>query len=167
MAVVRIPVSLWRDPRVRSIRRPLRLAALGAWLYALCHTREQELDGFCPRGAIDYIAGKAVIDELVRVGLLAIHEEDGRVTGYVVSDYSLHNDTRFRLARRRAKWIPDWLRRLVLERDGNVCGICGEPIAPGQAVHIDHVVALAKGGRTVAENLQPAHAVCNIRKGAR
>ncbi len=67
---------------------------------------------------------------------------------------------------RRPATTPS-MRRAVLARDGMVCGICGEDIAPGDAVHIDHVVPLARGGAHRTENMQPAHAPCNWSKGAR
>lgn len=56
------------------------------------------------------------------------------------------------------------LRAAVLERDGYVCGICGDAIEGD--LHIDHVVPLARGGPHDLENLQPAHARCNLRKWA-
>lgn len=34
-------------------------------------------------------------------------------------------------------------------------------------LHIDHLVPLAKGGSDTLENVRPAHAVCNLRKGAK
>lgn len=46
------------------------------------------------------------------------------------------------------------------------CGICGGPVDPGN-YHMDHIVAIANGGAHTASNLQPAHPVCNQRKGAR
>ena len=63
--------------------------------------------------------------------------------------------------------LPDWLRAAVLERDGMVCGICSEPIEDRADLHIDHIHPVARGGRSELDNLQPAHALCNIRKGAR
>ena len=62
--------------------------------------------------------------------------------------------------------LPQWLRAQVIERDGYVCGICGLDVAPGD-VHIDHIYPVALGGRDDLENLRVAHALCNMRKGAR
>lgn len=54
-----------------------------------------------------------------------------------------------------------------------VCGICGDPMDrtvqhpdPASST-LDHIVPLAKGGPHEQSNLQWAHRVCNIRKGAR
>jgi hypothetical protein len=36
-----------------------------------------------------------------------------------------------------------------------------------RACTMDHVIPLSKGGPHIEENIRPAHAVCNLRKGAR
>lgn len=64
----------------------------------------------------------------------------------------------------------------VLEAYGADCHLCGKPIdlsAPRHTaklgyefgLHIDHVVRLADGGDDRIENVRPAHAICNQRKG--
>lgn len=63
--------------------------------------------------------------------------------------------------------ISEGLRRAVLARDGMVCGLCGGPIYDRSGLHIDHVLPVSRGGRTNVDNLQPAHACCNISKGNR
>lgn len=54
----------------------------------------------------------------------------------------------------------------VLRRHGPICGICGEPLNP-QRFDVDHIIPLALGGEHSYANTQPAHPVCNQRKGAR
>ena len=58
-----------------------------------------------------------------------------------------------------------WYRRLVaaVRRDGPACWLCGS----AGADTLDHVVPVARGGLTVAENLRPAHRTCNSSRGAR
>lgn len=61
----------------------------------------------------------------------------------------------------------------VFERDGWVCGLCGEPIERSLAwpdpasVSLDHVLPLAAGGEHSRANTQAAHWICNVRKGPR
>lgn len=55
---------------------------------------------------------------------------------------------------------------VVLELHDGVCGICGEDVDP-LSFHVDHVVPLARDGEHSYANVQPAHPVCNVRKGAR
>lgn len=63
--------------------------------------------------------------------------------------------------------------RVVCERDGYVCWLCGEEIdlalrAPDKrSATADHVVPLARGGSDDLSNLRPAHFACNSRRGAR
>lgn len=61
----------------------------------------------------------------------------------------------------------------IAERDGWVCRICGQNVDrslksphPGSP-SLDHITPLANGGQHTAGNLQLAHRICNIRKGAR
>lgn len=61
--------------------------------------------------------------------------------------------------------VPADVRRAVLARDGNHCGICGGHV-PDDDIHLDHIRPVARGGPTVANNLQVTHSRCNIRKGA-
>lgn len=68
--------------------------------------------------------------------------------------------------RKRRGSLPNRLRDAVLERDGFVCGICGDEIESGD-LHIDHILPVARGGTNDLDNLQPAHSFCNISKGAR
>ena len=46
--------------------------------------------------------------------------------------------------------------------DETPCWWCGDPMVKGQALHGDHVVALARGGKH-AERL--LHAQCNLERG--
>lgn len=62
--------------------------------------------------------------------------------------------------------LPRRVRLAVIERDGLICGLCGGDVEPTD-VHIDHIYPVALGGGDDLKNLQVAHSLCNIRKGAR
>lgn len=47
------------------------------------------------------------------------------------------------------------------------CAVCGCWIGPPCAYHIDHIVALARGGANEVANLQLLCPRCNLKKGAR
>lgn len=55
------------------------------------------------------------------------------------------------------------VRQRVLRTKGTICALCGEPGADS----VDHDVPVARGGSNHIDNLVPAHAVCNQRKGNR
>lgn len=67
----------------------------------------------------------------------------------------------------------------LLELYGDRCHFCKNPIdleAPRKprftgdesfyfGLHIDHIVPLVKGGDDTIQNVRPAHAICNLKKG--
>ena len=62
--------------------------------------------------------------------------------------------------------VRAYLPTLIAEQRG-LCGICGEPLSDDLgAVHVDHIRPRAHGGTNGPENLQAAHASCNLAKGA-
>ena len=60
------------------------------------------------------------------------------------------------------------LRYRVLRRDRFRCTVCGCSPAthPGTLLHVDHVLAESKGGRTHEDNLRTLCEDCNLGKGA-
>jgi hypothetical protein len=63
----------------------------------------------------------------------------------------------------RARAEAGRLRAYVLERDGHRCVYCGDALTLA-AFCIDHVVPLARGGTSAAENLAAACSSCNASK---
>ena len=57
-------------------------------------------------------------------------------------------------------------RTTILADIGRTCHISGQPIAPTEAWHLDHIIPLAQGGTDARGNLAPTHARCNLTKGA-
>jgi 5-methylcytosine-specific restriction endonuclease McrA len=55
----------------------------------------------------------------------------------------------------------------ILAEHGMFCHICSLVIVDESDLHFDHVIPLSLGGPHSAENIRPAHALCNIRKGAK
>jgi hypothetical protein len=67
-----------------------------------------------------------------------------------------------RLSRRR---ITAAARRDVMARweaNGRICCICGKPVTAGAQVHVDHKKPVCVGGDSSVDNLDVAHAVCNV-----
>jgi 5-methylcytosine-specific restriction endonuclease McrA len=53
------------------------------------------------------------------------------------------------------------LREFIKERDNYTCQICGKYMPDEVGLHIDHIVPIAKGGKTIASNLQVLCSKCN------
>lgn len=65
--------------------------------------------------------------------------------------------------------VPIGLRYQVLRRDRFRCTACGRSPATdaGCVLHVDHVIAFARGGKTRVDNLRSLCAECNVGKGDR
>lgn len=63
-------------------------------------------------------------------------------------------------AQTRRQWAP----RVATGRIA--CTLCGEPIKPGDAWDVGHIIPISLGG-DVAGLTEPQHATCNRRDGAR
>ena len=59
------------------------------------------------------------------------------------------------------RYIPAAVKRAVLIRDNNSCVKCGV----AENLHIDHEIALSRGGSNDIDNLQVLCKDCNLRKG--
>jgi len=85
---------------------------------------------------------------------------------------------RRRRARKRGNGHSPYTEAQVLARYGTDCHVCHEPIdmdAPRhtaekgweRGLHIDHKIAITKGGRDDLENARPSHGLCNLQKSAK
>lgn len=64
--------------------------------------------------------------------------------------------------------VPAFLRKLVIRRAKNKCEYCRlSQVGQEATFHVDHVIPVASGGKTDAENLALACVSCSLRKGSR
>lgn len=68
----------------------------------------------------------------------------------------------YKLKERRTK---QFIRKQLINKNGAVCAICGNPIETMKDCTIDHIIPISKGGLTTIENCQLAHKNCNVKKG--
>ena len=68
-----------------------------------------------------------------------------------------------RRKRERGKLTPK-LRYSILSRDSFQCQLCGRGQSDGVKLHVDHIIPVSKGGKTVPENLRTLCDECNIGK---
>ena len=59
------------------------------------------------------------------------------------------------------------LRKQIMIRDNYTCQICGKYMGDEVGLQIDHIIPIAKGGKTVHSNLRVLCSKCNGSKGAR
>lgn len=60
--------------------------------------------------------------------------------------------------------MSDQLRYEILRRDGFKCQLCGATAEDGVKLHVDHIIPIAKGGKTIKSNLRVLCERCNLGK---
>lgn len=59
------------------------------------------------------------------------------------------------------------LRNQIKARDNYTCQNCGKVMFDEVGLHIDHIVPISQGGKTISSNLQVLCDKCNLKKGGR
>ena len=59
------------------------------------------------------------------------------------------------------------LRYDIMKRDGFRCVICGRSAKDGVQLHVDHILPVSKGGKTIPSNLRTLCSECNLGKSAK
>lgn len=77
-----------------------------------------------------------------------------------------HNQDKTEQQKEREK-MTSGLRFDIFKRDDYKCKICGRGAKDGVKLHVDHIVPIAKGGKTIPENLQTLCQDCNLGKGTK
>ncbi len=67
-------------------------------------------------------------------------------------------------AKNQRKLMNESLREKIKKRDNYTCQICGKYMPDEIGLHIDHIIPVSKGGKTVESNLQVLCSKCNGRK---
>jgi uncharacterized membrane protein len=78
-----------------------------------------------------------------------------------------HQSTQEFLRQRERSLMTSSLRVKILRRDGSRCRMCGASVANGAILHVDHIIPVSRGGRTIPENLQALCDSCNLGKSNR
>lgn len=61
--------------------------------------------------------------------------------------------------------MNDDIRYNVLRRDEFTCQSCGATVSDGVKLHVDHIIPISRGGKTIMSNLQTLCNRCNKGKG--
>ena len=77
----------------------------------------------------------------------------------------LQNETEFEQSKRYQRSImSDSLRYDIMKRDGFTCTLCGATRKDGAKLQVDHIIPIAKGGKTIPSNLRTLCDRCNLGK---
>lgn len=81
-----------------------------------------------------------------------------------VSRSHLDRDTYKNLSAVERGEVSDSLRYDILNRDNFTCVLCGASARQGARLHIDHIIPIAKGGKSIPSNLRTLCERCNVGK---
>ena len=70
-------------------------------------------------------------------------------------------------SKNQRKLMTKALRQKIMIRDNYTCQICGKYMPDEIGLHIDHIIPVSKGGKTIESNLQVLCSKCNGRKSNR
>lgn len=126
------------------------LCKLGQWAYS------NEVASLPPRQC-------AVCGDMFQPNTLGIHK-------YCSADCKVAMDNTRRKRYRGGKRIHVVSYKVIHERDGGKCQLCGKKVSPKHrwpsllSGSMDHIIPLSTGGEHIESNIQLAHLGCNMSK---
>lgn len=70
-------------------------------------------------------------------------------------------------SKNQRKLMTKTLRKAIMERDNYTCQLCGKYMPDKVGLHVDHIIPIKAGGKTVESNLQVLCDKCNLGKGSK
>lgn len=64
-------------------------------------------------------------------------------------------------SKNQRKLMTKDLRQKIITRDNYTCQLCGKYMPDEVGLHVDHIIPISKGGKTVSSNLQVLCSKCN------
>jgi hypothetical protein len=81
-----------------------------------------------------------------------------------ISRSRLDRNTYIKLSNVERAEVSDYMRYDIMARDGFKCVICGASAKDGAHLHVDHIIPISKGGKSIPSNLRTLCERCNIGK---
>lgn len=76
--------------------------------------------------------------------------------------YYRNNKEKIKEYRKQRGNSRDMVISLLMERDGNICGVCQKELY--LPIEVDHIVPVSAGGNSNADNIHLTHKLCNRQK---
>ena len=70
-------------------------------------------------------------------------------------------------SKEQRKRMTSELRKEIALRDNYTCQCCGKYMPDGVGLHIDHIIPISKGGKSIPSNLQVLCSKCNGKKSSK
>lgn len=89
---------------------------------------------------------------------------------YTITDFQVHKRHIEELEKQKEtkvyqrRTMTQSLRYDIMKRDGFRCVLCGRGAEDGVKLHVDHIIPVSKGGKTVRSNLRTLCEDCNVGK---
>lgn len=83
---------------------------------------------------------------------------------YLIEEYKQNQSSQEYQRRYERNRMSDSLRYDILKRDGFRCKLCGRSANDGIKLHVDHIIPVSKGGKTISSNLRTLCSQCNLGK---
>lgn len=81
-----------------------------------------------------------------------------------ISRATMDNKTYSKLVLVERGEVSDSMRYDIMQRDNFKCVICGASAQTGARLHVDHIVPVSKGGKSIPSNLRTLCERCNVGK---
>ena len=70
-------------------------------------------------------------------------------------------------AKNQRKLMTKELKEKIKKRDNYTCQMCGKYMPDEVGLHVDHIIPIKQGGKSIESNLQVLCDKCNLKKGKR
>lgn len=112
---------------------------------------------------VNYVRTKYYVESVEKNINLDLHELRKIYYQLAENNFELTRSELF--SKDQRKLMTPQLRDAVKKRDRYTCQICGKYMPDEVGLHIDHIIPVSKGGKTVSSNLQVLCDKCNLAKG--
>lgn len=146
----RIERSILKEYRYKQYERVLDDATAFRFYFIRSQTRYKQ---------VNYI--KSAYKVYVQDGFFIYNFDDINNRYSQLRDINFECTLREYHSKNQRKLVTSEVRRKIMRRDKYTCQICGKYMPDEVGLQIDHIIPIAKGGKSVASNLRVLCSKCN------